>query len=328
MNSPLDVQPFHPGLTPEWNRFVAASRNGTFQFDRGYMDYHADRFQDCSLLVRRGAEIVALLPANRREGQLVSHAGLSYGGMVVGSTMTTPLMLDCFAACLDWMAIAGIQSWHYKSMPAIYHRHPADEDRYALFRAGAALVRRDVLSVLDLGDHPPFQERRRRGARKAANAGLRAGPSTDWAGFWRLLEGRLSDRYDLRPVHSVDEMTMLAGRFPEQIRLYTAQGPAGELLAGTVIYDTGPVVHAQYIAASDDGMRNGALDLLFTELFGSVFAGRHWFDFGNSNERQGRYLNVGLIEFKEGFGARAVSQDYYEMAVDGAQRALASWREQ
>ena len=34
----------------EWNAFVAESKNGTFLFNRGYMDYHADRFVDHSLM--------------------------------------------------------------------------------------------------------------------------------------------------------------------------------------------------------------------------------------------------------------------------------------
>ena len=30
----------------EWNDFVGQSKNATFLFYRGYMDYHADRFAD------------------------------------------------------------------------------------------------------------------------------------------------------------------------------------------------------------------------------------------------------------------------------------------
>lgn len=328
LSSQLEVLPFQSSQAPLWNEFVAQSRNGTFLFNRGYMDYHSDRFQDCSLLVQREGQVVALLPANRRDEQLISHGGLSYGGLVTGASMTTPLMLDCFNACLAWMSDAGISKWHYKTVPSIYHSHPAEDDRYALFRAGASLVRRDVLSVLDPGDYPPFQERRRRGARKATNSGLRAIHSDNWAGFWEVLNARLSDRYETRAVHSLSEMSLLAARFPEQIRLYCVAGPSGDVLAGTVIYDTGRVAHAQYIAGCDEGLKAGALDLLFSDLISRYCAKRRWFDFGVSNERQGRYLNVGLIEFKEGFGARAVCHDYYELSVEAARGFLQNWRSQ
>lgn len=41
-----------------------------------------------------------------------------------------------------------------------------------------------------------------------------------------------------------------------------------------------------------------------------------WYlDFGISNENDGRYLNLGLIEQKEGFGARTVVHDFYRLTV-------------
>ncbi|HUR80134.1 MAG TPA: GNAT family N-acetyltransferase, partial [Thermoanaerobaculia bacterium] len=74
---------FTPDDAPAWNEFVRASRNGTFLFDRGYMDYHADRFEDRSLLFFDSADrLVAVLPAHRRGTELISHGGLTYGGFV------------------------------------------------------------------------------------------------------------------------------------------------------------------------------------------------------------------------------------------------------
>ncbi len=49
----------------EWDNFVQRSKQGTFLFNRSYMDYHADRFLDCSLLVYRKVRLYALLPANK-----------------------------------------------------------------------------------------------------------------------------------------------------------------------------------------------------------------------------------------------------------------------
>ena len=47
-----------------WDRYVANARNATFLFFRDYMDYHADRFQDYSLLFYVGNHLYAILPAN------------------------------------------------------------------------------------------------------------------------------------------------------------------------------------------------------------------------------------------------------------------------
>ena len=46
-----------------WNSFLERSKNGTFLLNRNYMDYHADRFDDHSLVVRRDGEMYALIPA-------------------------------------------------------------------------------------------------------------------------------------------------------------------------------------------------------------------------------------------------------------------------
>ena len=34
----------------KWDKYVAQARNATFLFYREYMDYHADRFDDHSLM--------------------------------------------------------------------------------------------------------------------------------------------------------------------------------------------------------------------------------------------------------------------------------------
>ena len=80
-----------------------------------------------------------------------------------------------------------------------------------------------------------------------------------------------------------------------------------------MVYDMGHVVHAQYIASSEIGKKTGALDLLIHHLITEVYADRTYFDFGVSTENGGSYLNEGLIFQKEGFGARSVVYDTYEI---------------
>lgn len=77
--------------------------------------------------------------------------------------------------------------FHYKTTPSIYHRLPAEEDRYALFRANASLVRRDVLSVIPMGHRGPVQVRRRRGVAKVEKCGILVREAVDWEVYWRML---------------------------------------------------------------------------------------------------------------------------------------------
>ena len=92
----LNVVPYGPELRDAWNARVASSKNGTFLFDRGYMDYHAARFADASLVVYDDAAPVALFPASRAGDVVSSHGGLTYGGFVTGDDMTAEQMLGVF----------------------------------------------------------------------------------------------------------------------------------------------------------------------------------------------------------------------------------------
>ena len=43
----VSVEQYSSERSAEWNEFVKNSKNGTFLFDRNYMDYHSERFTDC-----------------------------------------------------------------------------------------------------------------------------------------------------------------------------------------------------------------------------------------------------------------------------------------
>jgi hypothetical protein len=59
----------------------------------------------------------------------------------------------------------------------------------------------------------------------------------------------------------------------------------------------------------------GSLDFLHVHLLNDVFQDKMYFDFGISNENQGKNINEGLHYWKEGFGARTMTQDFYEIDV-------------
>jgi hypothetical protein len=136
----------------------------------------------------------------------------------------------------------------------------------------------------------------------------------DYNSAWKLLEQNLSEKHHVAPVHSREEMLLLAHGFPENIRLYGCYDKQ-QLLAGVVVYETPMVAHFQYIFASHEGRSLGALDWLFADLIECVYVNKKYIDFGISNEQNGRYLNQGLIEFKEGFGGRSIAHDYYRLDI-------------
>ena len=303
-------------MSARWDDFVRASRNGTFLHQRGYMDYHSDRFTDCSLVAERDGKWCALLPACIDGDTLYSHRGLTYGSWLVPlKHFDVTVMTEAMDAAVAWMRDNGIRRLVYKAVPHIYHRYPCEEDLYALFCHHAALVETNISTTIDLSCPLPLDRGNKSGANAARRAGIQVGSSDDWEGYWQLLTSLLGERYGTRPVHTLDEMQLLQTRFPEHIKLYTATLD-GELLAGVVMYLSMPVAHCQYIAASPQGKESKALTLLFEHLIAeSAGQGYRYFDFGISNEDHGRYLNQGLVRQKSRLGGRGIVYNTYEMEI-------------
>lgn len=304
---------YEPALREQWDALVRRARARHFLFERAYIDYHSDRFEDASLLVARKGAPLAALPASRHGDEVRSHGGLTFGGLLGGDDLTTARAVEAVACALEAWRARGVRRVVWKPVPHIYHLLPAEEELYALAVHGARLVAREVSCALPGGGGAPYSDERRRAVRKGTSHGLVVGRSDAFEEFIAMERDVLAARHGVEPVHTAEELRLLADRFPEQIKLYEAR-EAGELVAGVVVYETPAVAHAQYIGASDAGRALRAGDAVVHHLLTEAYAGKPWFDFGISNERDGS-LNAGLARNKEGFGARAVVHDRYELAL-------------
>jgi hypothetical protein len=194
----LEVVPFEPNLCPTWDAFVRSARNSHFFFQRGYLEYHRDRFEDRSLLVYSGDRLLALLPANVDGGTFVSHQGLTFGGFLVDHRMTGALMIGVFCAVLDYLRGRRVRHIVYKAIPHIYNREPTEEDLCALHLLGAKVVRRDLSSALALGEGPRYTKGRKLNLAKAVGADCAVVRSEDYGSFARLLESVIEQRHHVR----------------------------------------------------------------------------------------------------------------------------------
>lgn len=310
----IAVVRYTPEHKADWDAFVAGSKNGTFLLYRNFMEYHAHRFIDHSLLFYRKGRLIALLPANEEGQEVQSHGGLTYGGIISDSRMKTAAMLEVFEAKALYFREQGFRRILYKAIPHIYHQLPAEEDLYALFRSGARLYRRDAGSAIALEHFTGYSRKRRWEVKKAKQAGLQVLQSQDYSRFMQIEQELLQEKYSKLPVHTAEEVALLASRFPDNIRLYTACADE-EMVAGVLVYETATVAHGQYIATTAAGRALGALDALLDHLLTDVYPHKKYFSFGISTEQQGHYLNEGLVRNKESYGARAVVHDFYELAL-------------
>ncbi|MBR1889831.1 MAG: GNAT family N-acetyltransferase [Alloprevotella sp.] len=303
-----------------WDNFIEQSRNGTFLLKRGYMEYHASRFLDHSLLIYTDkGTLQFVLPAHEvcEKSLFCSHNGLTYGGFIMGQHSTSLEIGQCFNAVLDYLRTHKFTRWTYKPIPYIYAQAPAQEDLYWIFRNGGRLIKRSLSTAIQLTADNRTTTLRKRGIKKATSHKLTVHLQDEsaWEEFWPLLTQTLLERHGVNPTHTLTEIKLLQQRFSHHITLATCYDE-DKLLAGCVIYKTSTVAHLQYISANALGRELGALDLLIEQIIEDCRQkGFCFLDFGISTENGGQQLNNGLIFQKEGFGGHGVCYDEYELDI-------------
>ncbi len=303
----------------KWNQFVEVTSNSTFLFHRSFMDYHKDRFTDHSLMVYDDKDnLLACFPANQSsDTEVWSHQGLTYGGFMMKAETKLPVYLEVYKAILQYYNQLGVKIISYKAFPRFYNDLQTDEVEYCLFLSQAQLYRRDTALAIDRSHRIPYSGNIRREAKKALKQGVTVNEDQNFEGFWKgVLIPNLQARFGVNPVHSTQEMVMLKNAFPDKLKLFTAKNTEGEILAGTVMFEMKNVAHCQYISATDDGRKLGALNLLFTTLIDEHFLDKRFFDFGIANENNGKEMNHGLLAWKERMGGRTYSHDFYLIETD------------
>lgn len=309
----IELKIYTPEQHDTWNKFVAECKNSTFLHNRDYMDYHSDRFDDCSLIAYAKGQIIAVLPANRVGNTLYSHQGLTYGGWLTPyEHFNITNMLEIFDEMKNFLPSIGIKELIYKAVPHIYHSYPAEEDLYAIFHNNGTLIESNISTTIQTYNAIKFNRNSIRAIGRANENGIKVIESENYDDFWNILTKRLNSKYNVNPVHSLDEIKLLKSRFPKNIRLFI--GILNDnILGGCLIYDTTNVSHVQYSASTQEGREKGVLPLLYQELTSTIFKNTRYFDFGISNEDHGKYLNKGLVMQKTGFGGRAIVHNIYKL---------------
>ncbi|MBQ0085830.1 MAG: GNAT family N-acetyltransferase [Prevotella sp.] len=298
-----------------WNNFIEDSKNGTFLLNRNYMDYHKDRFKDCSLIFSEGDTIMGVLPANwaEEEKTVYSHQGLTYGGLIMNPKCTSAHVMQMMNEAIDYCKnTLGAEKMIYRAVPIIYQKYPSQEDLYYIWQHGGTIKQRLLSSSILMKRPLKFHHSRTASINKAIRNELYVEKNLDPQDFWVVLEEVLQEHHSAKPVHTLQEMTTLMESFPREIQLFTVKKDK-RVIAGTILYVTPQVVHTQYIASNNEGRNNGALDLLFKYLIQEKFKHITFFDFGTSNEDAGHSINTGLIAQKEHYGGRGVVYDTYEI---------------
>lgn len=310
------VRPYQESDYELWNTFVSAAKNATFLFHRDFMEYHKERFDDFSLLVFDKVKLVAVLPANRVDNKVYSHQGLTYGGLVYASKLKIEKIETILDLLFDFFKSKRIEHFYLHPIPSFYLGQGNAAIDFFLMKKGAQLYRKEMNMVAYLPQDIPISKSKLKHFRRTEVLGLRVVEETNFQPFWeKILEPRLVEKYDAKPVHSLAEIQLLHERFPKNIKQFSAY-LEDKIVAGITIFEFENGVKSQYGATSKKGEKYRALDFLFISLL-DIFQkrGKLFFDMGIVNDSGEKGFHSGLLQQKEELGCTVWSQDFYKITL-------------
>jgi len=295
----------------QWDDFVRTAKNATFLFYRDFMDYHNDRFEDYSLMVYKDNKLFALLPANKVENKIYSHQGLTYGGYILSEKAKLLESVEGFKMLLGFLNDHGIEYLDIRDIPSFYNLLPSDELTFIMFKANAELIKRDAIMLIDFRNKLLPIKSRRQCIKRGMNSGLKIKVDDSFEAFWNeILIPNLKNKHGVSPVHTLEEIQLLASRFPENIQQVNVYKD-NKIVAGTTVFLTKTTIHPQYVSANEDKNALESIDFLYNFLINDFQSYYYYFDFNISSEEKGKILNKGLLFWKESYGARTFTADNY-----------------
>lgn len=299
----------------DWNAFIGKAKNATFLFHRDFMEYHKDRFDDFSLMIFENEKLVAVLPANKKENEVFSHQGLTYGGLVFAESFKGSDLNEILEAVFQFLKDNSISKLTLKPILSFYTSADYIQYESFLIQKNGQLFRRDLNLAIDFSKPLQVSKSKLKHFRKTVKLGLELRQETVFDTFWnQILEPRLQEKYQAKPVHNLKEITKLHHQFPDKILQYNAYFE-GELLAGVTLFHSEKVIKSQYGATSEKGEKLRALDFIFISLIEKYKDSVNFFDMGTVTEMNGKSYNKGLLQQKEELGCTIYNQDFYSIEL-------------
>ena len=307
------VQKYHENDYEKWNAFIAQAKNATFLFHRDFMEYHKDRFEDYSLIVLNDEKWVAVLPANVVDNQVFSHQGLTFGGLVCLEDVKVELIETVFESILTFFKENKMNNFILKPILDFYQSRVSNELNYFLFQNKASLMKRSMNLVIDYSKPLRISKSKLKHYRRVSKLGISIEEAVDCNLFWnQILIPRLEEKYQTKPVHSLEEINQLKTSFPENIKQFNAYYE-GEIVAGITLFISKKVVKSQYGATSLKGESVRVLDFLFIKLINEYSFEYSFFDMGIVDD--GDFYNKGLLKQKEELGCSVYLQDVFKIEL-------------
>lgn len=312
----LYIERYEAKYAADWDRLIEESMNGTFLQTRRFIEYHPeDRFHDHSLLIFKGNKIVGGILACEimESGDKIffSHKGTTFGGFIISKHIYSAANIsELMEEFEKYIKKEKFDKVYLKQTPAIFQKKNTDLVDYFLYQRGYIQYTElnyhmDLLNFRD-DILSRFSASKRRDYRYSLKYSLE---------FKELREiGEIKEYYEvlqlnlkklkIPSVHQFEELIDLKfNRFNERIKFFGVYKEE-RIVAGSMIFlFDNNICHTQYLSSDERYLEYYPMEFLIYNLIKyAIQIGNNYFTFGVCTEDRGRYLNMGLSRFKEGFG--------------------------
>lgn len=307
-----------------WEEFLEGSNNGTLFHSLRFLSYHGPgKVEQHPLILRDSGRMLALLPGGLVDGEeglvFASPWGGSFGGWVLRGGESYDEMELLVDALLEWCRSRGVRRIDLALPPTFYLREPDQLAEFVILAKGFRRVGHEATDVIPLasgldGVRGRWEASARKAVRKADSAGVIVRESRDVESFYPiLLENRR--RHGVRPTHSLEEVQRLFDLVPERLKLFTAEGE-GRAIGGTLLFVCNARVFMNFYLCHEHEARvlRPADALMAVATRAAIEAGAQYFDLGTSS--MGGIPNLGLMRFKEKFGARPFLRQKHRLELE------------
>ena len=280
------------------------------------MEYHQDRFEDFSLLIFEEKELLAVLPANKVNNEVFSHQGLTFGGLLLHSSISAEGIKKILRVLQLFLKEKGITNITIKSIPEFYFKSSSIDFKKKLIDDNYEIISTNRVLAIDYREPLSIHKTKLKNYRNN-KYNFEIKQSNNFSAFWeQVLVPRLQEKHNTKPVHTLSEITMLNQSFPENIKQYDIY-LENEILAGITIFENEYVVKSQYGATTSNGEKTRALDYLFLHLiYQYKDVGKRFFSMGtvtDANYELG--YNPGLLKQKEELGCQVFEQPILKIVL-------------
>lgn len=324
----------------EFDDFIVKSINGTIFHKKAFLNYHPqDRFIDFTLQFFKKGKLIAVFPAAKltnSEGQttLKSHPGSSYGGLVMNRTLGIEDTFQLIDSLLNYAQVEGFKFIEFRLPEKIFYNANLDNIDFCLLHRGFYREAEELSNCIKLTQFKgldfdtfvskfksdslfPSKNKVDRNYRHSLPFNLKADFITDKNDieqFYNVLNKTLT-KFDTKPVHSLLELNKILDTFSDT-HIFVVKHE-DKVVAGQFLLKVNHNGYHMFYNAMDyeyQNMRPANFGMLHL-IYKLAQKGEKYYNLGISTEKGGKFINLGLFDFKESFNSEGVLRTYWKKEI-------------